>query len=84
MTELLERLGTLIPHGKIRTTTVGTLEDAGFPVSLACPPPHHVTIHLPDDPTDADFVRLADQLEPPVVRPDKEPAAFSAGFHAEA
>jgi hypothetical protein len=65
---LLEELGDQLPHRRIRTTTVRTLEDSGFPVEET-PPAHHVTIHLGESPTDETFSRLEALFGPPTVRP---------------
>jgi hypothetical protein len=43
--ELLDQLASVMPHSKLRVTTVGRLESAGYRVELTGPP-LHVTIRL--------------------------------------
>lgn len=59
----------VVPHRKIRQTTVGRLRASGFEVVASEPPPHHVDVMLPGPITDETYELLNAAFDPPEANP---------------
>jgi hypothetical protein len=58
-----------LPHGHVRTSTVGRIRSAGFEVEKTADDYPHVDIFLPPDPSDEVCVQLADVFDAPIPNP---------------
>lgn len=65
-----ETLGiTLLPNTQMRAARAGDLRAAGYGLEADNEPPGHVTLELPDPPTDEDWTMLDGIFSPPQANP---------------